>query len=103
MEPILRLRITLRDQLPAGSIELGYTWDFHEAGMISRYRRLFPHSLTGHLSLGHELALVVALKIVALVILYYLFFSPAHRPATDTAAHLIGPIEFNQTPHSPGR
>lgn len=71
--------------------------------MISRYRRLLPPGLSAHLPLGYELALVIALKVIALVILYYLFFSPAHRPVADTAAHLIGPIDFNQPPHSPGR
>jgi hypothetical protein len=43
-----------------------------------------------HLKLGHELALVVLAKILLITLLYWLFFSPAHRPHTDTAAHLLG-------------
>jgi hypothetical protein len=41
-------------------------------------------------ALGCELAFVIGLKLVALVVLYLLFFSPAHRAAIDTPAHIAG-------------
>jgi hypothetical protein len=40
-------------------------------------------------ALGRELAIVIVAKILLLLLLYWLFFSPAHRPATDVAAHLV--------------
>jgi hypothetical protein len=54
------------------------------------------------MTLGHELALVIILKVIALIAIYYLFFSPAHRPATDTAAHLMGGVEITQPQPLPG-
>ena len=33
-----------------------------------------------------EIVVVMALKLTALAILYWLFFGPAHRPAIDAAA-----------------
>lgn len=41
-------------------------------------------------SLGGELGLVIGLKVIALVALYLLLFSPQHRPAIDPAAHIAG-------------
>jgi hypothetical protein len=41
-------------------------------------------------SLGHELALVIGLKLLALLALYVLCFSPAHRPPIDPIARIAG-------------
>lgn len=43
--------------------------------------------------LGREIACVIVLKILALTLLYYLFFSPPHRPTADTATHLTAPLD----------
>jgi hypothetical protein len=37
-----------------------------------------------------ELAVVVALKLALLSLLYVLFFTPAHRAPVDTAAWIMG-------------
>jgi hypothetical protein len=71
--------------------------------MLAWYRRRLPRYMMRHLTLGHELALVVILKVIALVALYYLFFSPAHRPNADTAAHLMGGVEITQPSELSGR
>jgi hypothetical protein len=47
-------------------------------------------------SLGYELALVIGLKLIALVALYLLFFSPQHRPAIDPAARIAGAVPVVQ-------
>ena len=70
--------------------------------MITWYRRHRPSVMARHLSLGHELALIVILKVIALMLIWYLFFSPAHRPTTDTAAHLLGEATLTQTPTPAG-
>jgi len=41
-------------------------------------------------SLGGELGLVIGLKVIALVALYLLLFSPQHRPSIDPAARIAG-------------
>ncbi len=46
--------------------------------------------MTQQTMLGRELAIVIVAKILLLLLLYWLFFSPAHRPVADTAAHLVG-------------
>jgi hypothetical protein len=46
-----------------------------------------PHRL-----LGYELAIVIVVKILLLCLLYWLFFSPAHRPVADTAKHVFGDL-----------
>jgi hypothetical protein len=75
--------------------------------MLAGHRRYLPRYLTRRFAhrfaLGHELALVVILKVIALIALYYLFFSPAHRPHTDPAAHIMGGVEIAQPPQSSGR
>ena len=43
--------------------------------------------------LARELAWVVALKLAALTVLYFLFFTPAHRNPIDVAAHIAGPTQ----------
>jgi len=68
--------------------------------MFTWYRRHLPPVMTRHLSLGHELALIIFLKVIALMVIWYLFFSPAHRPPADTAAHLLGTFDPAQ-PHTP--
>lgn len=49
-----------------------------------------PREAKHRLTLGHELALVIGLKLVALMTLYALFFSPAHRPTIDPALRIVG-------------
>ena len=39
-----------------------------------------------HRRLGRELAGLIAIKLVALALLWWLIFSPAHRPAVDADA-----------------
>ena len=70
--------------------------------MLSWSQRCLPRYITQHLTLGHELVLVVILKIIALVALYYLCFSPPHRPHADTAAHIMGGVDISQ-PQLPER
>ncbi len=41
-------------------------------------------------ALRRDLVLLVAAKLAMLAVLYALFFSPAHRPAIDPAAHIAG-------------
>jgi len=45
--------------------------------------------------LGRELAALIALKLVALVLLWWLFFSPAHRTVVDAdgAGRRLGVLE----------
>ena len=45
-------------------------------------------------SLARDLPLVVGLKLLALVVLYLLFFSPSHRPPIDPAARIAGSAAF---------
>jgi hypothetical protein len=75
--------------------------------MLAGNRRYLPRYWTRHFgrrfALGHELALVVILKVIALIALYYLFFSPAHRPHTDPAAHILDGVEITQPSQSSGR
>ena len=40
--------------------------------------------------LGRDIALALAAKLAALVLLWAFFFSPAHRPSADTARHIAG-------------
>jgi hypothetical protein len=40
--------------------------------------------------LRRDLILLFALKLAMLGLLYLLFFSPLHRPAIDTVAHIAG-------------
>jgi len=42
--------------------------------------------------LTREIAWVIVLKVIALILLYYLFFSPSHRPEADLAVHLTAPF-----------
>ena len=46
-------------------------------------------------SLSRELAWLIAIKLVALALLWWLFFSPAHRTAVDadTTRHRLGMVE----------
>jgi len=39
---------------------------------------------------SREIVALVAIKLVALAAIYALFFGPAHRPAVDASAHLLG-------------
>lgn len=64
--------------------------------MISWYRRHLTCPMMRHVSLRHELAVIIVLKVIALMAIWYLFFSPAHRPSTDAAAHLLGNSEVVQ-------
>jgi len=43
--------------------------------------------------LRREIAWVIVLKVIALILLYYFFFSPSHRPETDLAVHLTAPFD----------
>jgi hypothetical protein len=73
-----------------------------EGGMITGNRRLPTGALHGS-RLGREIAWVIVLKVIALTLLYYLFFSPAHRPVADTAAHLLTPPEATSLQQSSER
>ncbi len=42
--------------------------------------------------LRRDLVLLLAAKLALLSVLYALFFSPAHRPAIDIAAHIAGTL-----------
>jgi hypothetical protein len=41
-------------------------------------------------SLRRDLIVLVALKLAALSLLYFLCFSPSHRPTIDAVAHIAG-------------
>ena len=41
--------------------------------------------------LGRHLAFAVALKLVALIAIYFAFFAPSHRPPLDAAQRIAGP------------
>jgi hypothetical protein len=43
--------------------------------------------------LRREIAWVIVLKVIALILLYYFFFSPSHRPDADLAVHLMAPVD----------
>jgi hypothetical protein len=45
--------------------------------------------------LRRDLILLLALKLAMLALLYVLFFSPAHRPAIDVAAHIANPVRLD--------
>ena len=40
--------------------------------------------------LRRDLILLVVIKLAMLSLLYYLFFSPSHRPEIDAVAHISG-------------
>jgi hypothetical protein len=40
--------------------------------------------------LQRDLILLFSIKLAMLALLYHLFFSPSHRPAVDTVAHIAG-------------
>jgi hypothetical protein len=44
--------------------------------------------------LRRDLILLLALKATMLALLYALFFSPAHQPAIDAAAHIASPLRL---------
>jgi hypothetical protein len=49
--------------------------------------------------LAREIGLVLALKLVALAVLYWLFFAPAHQVSVDAdraAAQLFAPAGHNE-------
>jgi hypothetical protein len=55
-------------------------------------------AVAGSRRIGRELLAVVALKILALILIYALFFSPSHRPPHDVVAHVINPSSpYHQT------
>ncbi|HVY17675.1 MAG TPA: hypothetical protein VHB27_20820 [Rhodopila sp.] len=41
-------------------------------------------------AIGRDLLVLVAVKLVALTLIYWVFFSPSHRPAIDVASHIAG-------------
>ena len=45
-----------------------------------------------------EIGLLLAAKLVALTVLYYAFFSPAHRTVTDTGAVAARVLSSNSHP-----
>ncbi len=45
--------------------------------------------------LRRDLILLLALKATMLALLYALFFSPAHQPAIDAAAHIASPLRLD--------
>ena len=40
--------------------------------------------------LSREVAVVLIIKVIALTVIFVLFFSPAHRPVVDASARLLG-------------
>ncbi|HVI87567.1 MAG TPA: hypothetical protein VM659_04645 [Dongiaceae bacterium] len=61
--------------------------------MIAGYRRHPPGGTMRSSRLTREIAWVIVLKVIALILLYYFFFSPSHRPETDLAVHLTAPFD----------
>lgn len=51
-----------------------------------------------NIRLTRDIALVLAVKAAALVLIWFLFFSPTHRPAVDAAAWIAGEPSSAQTP-----
>lgn len=48
---------------------------------------------------GRAITVTLVLKVLALIVLWVLFFSPSHRPPSDsghTAAHVFGASEASQ-------
>jgi hypothetical protein len=41
-------------------------------------------------SLGRDITVVLACKLVALTLLWLAFFSPSHQPSASVATHLFG-------------
>jgi hypothetical protein len=41
-------------------------------------------------AIGRNLIVLMAMKLVVLTLLYWLFFSPSHRPEIDVARHIAG-------------
>jgi len=41
--------------------------------------------------LPRDVAALVLVKLVALAVIWWLFFSPSHRPVVDAQARLLGP------------
>ena len=39
-----------------------------------------------------DLILLIAVKLAMLSVLYWLFFSPSHRPVVDAVAHIAGSL-----------
>jgi hypothetical protein len=42
--------------------------------------------------LARELAALCVIKLIAIGVLYALFFGPSHRPVVEAAIHLGGPV-----------
>lgn len=52
------------------------------------------HTLRARPHLGREIAVLLTVKAVVILCLFFAFFSPSHRihpDANSTAAHLLGP------------
>jgi hypothetical protein len=60
--------------------------------MIAGYRRQPAGGTMRSSRLMREIAWVIVLKVIALILLYYLFFSPSHRPEADLSVHLTAPF-----------
>jgi hypothetical protein len=41
-------------------------------------------------SIRRDIAVLLAIKVLALTAIYVAFFAPAHRPAINPAAHIAG-------------
>ncbi len=51
-------------------------------------------------SLARDLTVLTSLKLVALTVLYFVSFSPAHRPTIDPVAHFAG-VSSPSSPQKP--
>jgi hypothetical protein len=68
---------------------------------VAMSKRGEPGRLLGwRTALGRELSVLLLLKAVALALLWWLFFSPAHRTPVDSAA---AGRQLAVTPATPGR
>lgn len=68
--------------LPAGAEQKGWARLGRQAPACVPRRRLHP--------LSRDVVVVSAIKLAVIVLLYGLFFTPAHRLAVSTAVHIAG-------------